>query len=109
MAACCQLWLHLPEQQQNALGAQIDNSRAAGSHMRVTMRIPAKALVRCTILCKLINPDLIICSIADRWTASVRSSEAGASHACLQAAWQADMFYIVVNICYFLIDTCVEV
>ena len=36
MAACCQLWLHLPEQQQNALGSQIDHSRAAGSHTRVT-------------------------------------------------------------------------
>ena len=70
------------------------------------MRIPANALVRCTILCKLIIPKT--CSIADRWTASMRSSEAGASHACLQAAWQADMFFIVVKVCCFLVDTCVE-
>ena len=70
------------------------------------MRMPAKALVCCTISCKLIIPDLKDCSIADRWTASMRSSEAGASHACLQAAWQADMFYIVVKIRYLLIDKC---
>ena len=38
----------------------------------------------------------------------MRSSEAGASHACLQAAWQADMLFVVVKICYFLMDTCVE-
>ena len=66
------------------------------------MRMPAKALVCCTISCKLIIPDLKDCSIANRWTASMRSSEAGASHACLQAAWQADMFYIVVKILLLL-------
>ena len=60
MAACCQLWLHLPEQQQNALGSQIDHSRAAGSHTRVTDEDACQGIgmLYNSVHCKLIIPDL---------------------------------------------------